>query len=1263
MKYKLFYRVYRFLGWTTILFAFLIFICRFATPYFTPRVPQLSEWVAKQLAYPTLIQEIKLSWEGLSPAVSLHNVEILTQDKKSTALHINKMILRLNVPQLIMRRLQLDELVIDGAVGGINVSRKDKTISVAKLPQLKFNFEESQSDASFINRLLIQNSSIDVAIDNETPLSVSQLNLMIEQGTTLKVRANGDIAGEKVAKVEVMADVPLWGHRNNKIYLRWQGGSLNLLGHYLAPQPFTLSHQDADVEVWLDFKDKQHFSLSALLNIQNAFLEKDKVSTLALGDIAGPLHISVKDDKWDVSTDGLRLSQNEEVNFVLSQQTQANEQKWFFKCQHLNLAKWQERLSFLALFPQKWAHLQQANAVQGQLDFASIALSTNQDGIHINKADVVITDLGLKSTSYPSFANASFAMTLHDDKGKMLIQSQALSLASQQYFDKPLALTELALVIDWQKIDQDHIFFVDTFKANIFDTPLQLEAKLSLLKDKSLPEVDLMFHVDKMSSNEALALLPAHKMDKDLISWLHSALIGGEHLATTAVLRGNLADFPFDQGEGIFEVVTELDHIHFNYKEGWPALQDFKADLQFRNRALFISALRGNLLNGQLVDADAVIPDLFAKMPELIVDTKIASTLSEGLAVVKQSPLPKALVKTLAPLHFEGPMNLSLGLEIPLSTKTEAPLKVRGLIEVNKATVGFEDNPNSITELVGTVSFTQDSVKADNLTGKLLSAPAKFSIDSSLNNDHQELTIAAQGNIQVDDLPQLLNIPEIPHLKGETDYNLSVKISPENDNQGLITISSSLKGIDIQAPAPLAKSIEDTKQLELKIYLEPNQLLHVAGKYGDNVSLAYSLGLHDKVWHSRGGHIHFGENRVAKFREDQILLIDGNLSSVVFSEWKMFLASTGLFADTNTNTTSNLALEPLVELEIGAFNLFGAQFENEKIEARWDSVSNQWNLLFDGAMLKGQIVIPKDDAIAVNVDLQKLMLTSTIADSNFNLEKTPSKHAIDIKIKEFILGNKAFSDIKARVEPAWNGYLFPSIFARMKETDITLSGNWDYLSPENKVTTEGRITTRNMSQTLNGIGSKGTVQKAKGRIDFALNWNGTPFKIDYPSLSGIVDFSLKEGTIQGMNPGIGRVLSLLNLDNVKRRLNLDFSDVTKSGFAFNELSGKFQFGKGKISSNNVMLNGPSAKIEAFGQADLSNQGLDGEMIVMPNVTGSLPVAAAIAAGNPAVGAAVWVVDKMFGNKIQQIHRVRYKVLGTWASPKVDELPMPLRGQA
>ncbi|MGD9592650.1 MAG: YhdP family protein, partial [Candidatus Berkiella sp.] len=637
-------------------------------------------------------------------------------------------------------------------------------------------------------------------------------------------------------------------------------------------------------------------------------------------------------------------------------------------------------------------------------------------------------------------------------------------------------------------------------------------------------------------------------------------------------------------------------------------------------------------------------------------DTKISSTLAQGMKAIAQSPLPNDIVKSLAPLALQGDMALSLGLEIPLSNTSSAPVKVRGLIEVNDATVALKDNPYQITSLKGEVNFTQNSVKAHNLTGMLLDNPAQFTIDNVSTTNRNEVLIGAKGNITVEQIQTLLDLPDIKQVKGETEYTALLSISPQDVNHKL-TLNSSLVGVAIDAPVPFVKEAQANNPLELVMYLEPNQLLRLSGKYGDMVSLAYSLKLQDKHWHSAGGHLHFGEKRVAKFREDQILLIDGNLPVVDFLEWKTFLTNSGLFS---SDPQAKMP-EPLVELDIGLFTLYGAQFDQENIQARWDGLLSQWSLLLDGAMLKGQITVPKENSKAIMVDFQKVALPQKLAQSNFTMSKVPSSQVIDIKIKELLWGNKSFSDLQARLEPNWKGYFIPNISTKLKDTQISMSGNWDYVDTNNQIFVQGKLSTKNISQTLTALGLKGTVQKARGIVDFSLTWNGSPFDIDFASLVGLADFSLKNGVIVGMNPGIGRVLSLLNLDNVKRRLNLDFSDVTKDGFAFTELDGKFQFGKGKIISNKVTLNGPSAKIEAFGQADLANQGLDGEMIVMPNVTGSLPVAAAIAAGNPAVGAAVWVVDKVFGHKIQQIHRMRYKVLGTWASPKVNEVPVVLKG--
>ena len=132
--------------------------------------------------------------------------------------------------------------------------------------------------------------------------------------------------------------------------------------------------------------------------------------------------------------------------------------------------------------------------------------------------------------------------------------------------------------------------------------------------------------------------------------------------------------------------------------------------------------------------------------------------------------------------------------------------------------------------------------------------------------------------------------------------------------------------------------------------------------------------------------------------------------------------------------------------------------------------------------------------------------------------------------------------------------------------------------------------------------------------------------------------------------GLGRILSLVNLDSITRRLRLNFNDVLKKGFTFDELAGHFTFSNGVATTDDTLISSSSTKIAIKGNTNLLNQKLDLRVIVMPHIT-ALPIAAAIAV-NPIAGAAAWAADKIFASQIQQIAQYWYSVTGTWSAPKV-----------
>lgn len=794
------------------------------------------------------------------------------------------------------------------------------------------------------------------------------------------------------------------------------------------------------------------------------------------------------------------------------------------------------------------------------------------------------------------------------------------------------------------------------FQADINQIPVSGTLAADFKKEAKLPYIEMTLHADKAPVSSILALLPRSVMNKQLTTWLDSAILSGNMLGSEMVLRGDLKHFPFDEKNGVFEVITQLENVHLDYDKGWPALTELDAQLKFVNRALTISAPKAKMEDGEVFTTTAHIPDLMASIPQLKIDTHIVSNLENGIKVIQKSPLQPTLGKSLEPIALSGKMDLSLGLDIPLSAESAHEVKVKGNIKVEDAALTVTALDLDINKLQGVVTFTENTVDSDVLSGSFLEAPTQFSLKTQNEN---QLQIHAQGKVLLSKLEKWITEEHKKEYKnrihGETAYQADVMIPLDPKNHQMhVQISSDLAGVAIQAPTPLSKDANTAKALAVKIDLDmdKDKKMHIQAQYGADVKMAYALKSPENSWVSLGAQISFGEKSLGGIKEDGILHIDGAMQALKVEEWKAFIDK--IYPDASSENKS--ALQPQLALHLEDIDIYGAAFSKIKVAAHKDSKAQQWHVGLDGPSLKGEVVFSQaKEKPEINIQLQTLVLTKNDEFSVISKNEPSQQHyPITFNIQHLVLDDKNLNEVKGHLEPHAQGYTFPNIQAQMKYSTLQLSGQWDYLSAVPQVSAKGKLVTTNSTYALKALGVKKFLRKAKGSLAFDLLWNGSPAKIDYPSLTGNVHFSLKNGTVHGINPGVGRVLSLLNVDNMQRRLMLDFSDITEKSLAFDAFSGKCQFGKGKLSTNNMLLKGPSVKVRVKGQANLQTQALNGEMTVMPNLTGSLPVAAAIAVGNPAIGAAVWVVDKMIGGKIQEIHRYQYNIAGTMEAPLVQE---------
>lgn len=199
----------------------------------------------------------------------------------------------------------------------------------------------------------------------------------------------------------------------------------------------------------------------------------------------------------------------------------------------------------------------------------------------------------------------------------------------------------------------------------------------------------------------------------------------------------------------------------------------------------------------------------------------------------------------------------------------------------------------------------------------------------------------------------------------------------------------------------------------------------------------------------------------------------------------------------------------------------------------------------------------------------------------------------------------------------------------------------------------GQLWLYHLEKFLSLLGYKSGVDANSGHMNYAFSWPGELKDFDFNALFGEGTWQLKQGRILGVDSGLGKLLSLLSFESIYKTLTLDFKSLLKKGFSFDVWDTTWAFSKGCLISKNTNINGPSADLAVQGSIDLNKKFMDLNLIVFPKVVaGSLPLAAGLAAGNPAIGAGFWVFDKLTNSKINHISKAHYKILGDFSNPKV-----------
>jgi uncharacterized protein YhdP len=238
---------------------------------------------------------------------------------------------------------------------------------------------------------------------------------------------------------------------------------------------------------------------------------------------------------------------------------------------------------------------------------------------------------------------------------------------------------------------------------------------------------------------------------------------------------------------------------------------------------------------------------------------------------------------------------------------------------------------------------------------------------------------------------------------------------------------------------------------------------------------------------------------------------------------------------------------------------------------------------------------------------------------------------------------------------------FDEVHTHSEQRDMQVSGTWLVDDKGQHSSFKLAYDGDDVGATLTALNFAGVIKGGKAHTEAQLDWPGPPTAFALARAAGSMSFEIKDGRLLDVEPGAGRILGLLSFQALPRRLLLDFSDLFRKGFSFDSLAGNFTIEDGNAQTDNLYMDGPSARIEARGRVGLAAEDYDQRVTVTPNVSGGLPVAGALAAGVGA-GAALFLAEKLLKPGIDKMTRAEYRVTGSWANPDVERITSTDQGK-
>jgi uncharacterized protein (TIGR02099 family) len=1230
----------------------------------------IAEAVSKAVGQTVEIGKIEADWWGIGPHLRLTNIRLLDKEKR-TSLALQRVDVVVSWKTLLTGELRLASLEID---------QPDLMIKRDVNGNIKISgvqLEDGGTNNNFANMLLDQSrivvrgahiSWLD-EIQHKPLLVFDDVNLLIENHWNYhRFAMRGLPPAELSTKLDLRGD--LYG-KNFDDMQSWSGVIFTQLDYAdltawktWLPLPRSFKQGRGALRGWLGINEGKVNQVTAdlaLLNVQTRLA--DDLSPLDIRNLSGRMGWLDLPDGFELSLSNFSLKlfdgfvlKPTDVLLKLGNFQQKNPATGELKANLLELEGLKKLMDYLPL--ERSLKNQVAEYLpKGKIDNLNAEWQFGNDKKLHYKVQGKFSDLSLQRVgNVPGFTGLSGELDGNESRGTLSVYTKKLSVDAPLYMPEILDFDALSAQMAWRSNSRGMEVVLRNFSANNADISATAYGSYQTLAD-SPGKIDLNVHMNHAAVPHVGKYIPLLALGDKTRKWLAQSLLAGESNDFNLKLKGELNDFPFaDNRKGIFKINARVNDSTLKYDQDWPQIDNINAELLIHGRELSVLVTSGKSAGVQLQSVKVNVPDLLSDDLMLKISGEAKAANKRALEFIQASPVRGYLGNFTDGMTASGNGILGLKLDIPLQGMQKT--KVAGNYHFIDSEVNLGESIPTVNKVNGDLVFTESSVSTQNIAGKILGGPAKLIITSEADG---KININLNGHADFSALSRENPRPVFKKFAGGADWNALIDVQ---DGKSKVLITSSLLGLQSDLPAPLSKLASKAIPLRVEINDIAADQKMLTVKYGSllNANLLQQKD-EDNTWNVERGMINFG-NVAHKADRDGIWVI-GTLPQVSMEGW------------------ADLAGEFGQENDSASIRIAGADFAIQKL-------SGYGNLVHDlhiKANTRNNLLSAQLTSKELNGDLNWQYSSGRKGDyghlyarfKNIDLgldnsdgtgktdivETQPAKYqqkssdltqlpAVDLAIEH--LSNKGAQLGKLEVQGQQDGDVYQFSRLQLSNADGVLraDGKWNQAVDSEDTHMNFKFEFNNAGNILSRAGFPSSVKNGSGKMEGSITWPGKPWSYSMAGLNGKLSLDASKGQFLQIDPGLGKLLSILSLQALPKHITLDFEDVFSKGFEFDKFKGEAAIKAGVMMTDDLRIEGSAAKVFMSGKIDLAGETQDLRVRIVPTVGNSAALISALVA-TPIMGAYVYLASKLFNDPLGQLVSFEYKIDGSWTDPKVEKI--------